>query len=105
MTNMIQPTLEYFDCNEGDIQSTTQPTESNLFKPTSLVYAKSAYYYDMHSTSKETSFATIDDNEYSTIDDDYTNNSNKPVKVKIIVPVEDKMAFIKLRGLFYIYHF
>lgn len=77
------PTLEYFDCNEGDIQSTTQPTEANLFKPTSLVYVKSAYYYDMHSTSKETSFATIDDNEYSTIDDDYTNNnSNKPVKVK-----------------------
>lgn len=100
------PTLEYFDCNEGDIQSTTQPTESNLFKLTSIVYAKSAYYYDMHSTSKETSFATIDDNEYSTIDDDYTNNnSNKPVKVKIIVPMEDKMAFINLRGLFYIYHF
>ncbi len=44
------PSLEYFDCNEGDILSTTQPTEANLFKPTSQVYAKSAYYYDMHST-------------------------------------------------------
>jgi hypothetical protein len=91
------PTLEYFDCNEGDIQSTTQLTEANLFKPTSLVYAKSAYYYDMHSTSKETSFATLGDDEYATMDDDYTNNSNKPVKVKIIVPMEDRKNAEKIK--------
>jgi hypothetical protein len=120
------PTMEYFDCNEGDIQSTTQPTEANLFKPTSLVYAKSAYYYDMHSPSQETSFATLHDgytpmyDEYDTTnsfssnnnvnqdyfnkntinaegEDVYNNNSNKPVKVKIIVPMEDRKNAQKIK--------
>jgi len=122
------PTMEYFDCNEGDIQSTTQPTEANLFKPTSLVYAKSAYYYDMHSPTQETSFATMDDgytpmyDEYATtnsfssnnnVNQDYVNkntinakeeeyvynnnNINKPVKVKIMVPMEDKKNAQKIK--------
>jgi hypothetical protein len=136
------PTMEYFDCNEGDIQSTTQPTEANLFKPTSLVYAKSAYYYDMHSPSQETSFATLHDgytpmyDGYTPMYDGYTpmydayatttnsfssnnnvnqdyvnkntinakeedvynnNNSNKPVKVKIIVPMEDRKNAQKIK--------
>ena len=69
------PTMEYFDCNEGDIQSTTQPTEANLFKPTSLVYAKSAYYYDMHSPSQETSFDTMYDG-YTPMYDEYATNTN-----------------------------
>ena len=41
--------IEYFDCNEGDIQSTTKPTEANLFKSKSQVYNKTAYYYNMYS--------------------------------------------------------
>ena len=114
------PTMEYFDCNEGDIQSTTQPTEANLFKPTSLVYAKSAYYYDIHSPSQETSSATMYD-EYATtnsfssnnnVNQEYVNkntinakeedvynnnNSNKPVKVKIIVPMEDRKNAQKIK--------
>ena len=114
------PTMEYFDCNEGDIQSTTQPTEANLFKPTSLVYAKSAYYYDIHSPSQETSSATMYD-EYATtnsfssnnnVNQDYVNkntinakeedvynnnNSNKPVKVKILVPMEDRKNAQKIK--------
>jgi hypothetical protein len=128
------PTMEYFDCNEGDIQSTTQPTEANLFKPTSLVYAKSSYYYDMHSPSQETSFDTMYDgytpmydgytpmyDAYATTtnsfssnnnvnqdyvnkntinakgEDVYNNNSNKPVKVKIIVPMEDRKNAQKIK--------
>jgi hypothetical protein len=129
------PTMEYFDCNEGDIQSTTQPTEANLFKPTSLVYAKSSYYYDMHSPSQETSFDTMYDgytpmydgytpmydayatttNSFSSnnnVNQDYVNkntinakeedvynnnNSNKPVKVKIIVPMEDRKNAQKIK--------
>ena len=126
------PTLEYFDCNEGDIQSTTKPTEANLFKAGSLVYDKSAYYYNMYSPSPETSFTTMED-EYAPMEDEYTitksskttitnsfsnsnlkqdhnnkypinpkedvdtNNSNEPVKVKIIVPMEDKKNAQKIK--------
>ena len=94
------PSLEYFDCNEGDILSTTQPTEANLFKPTSQVYAKSAYYYDMHSPSKVTSFDTLGEEDYATTQDDHANdnnNGNKPVKVKIIVPMEDRKNAEKIK--------
>jgi len=87
------PSMEYFDCNEADILSTTNPTEANLFKATSQVYDKSEYYHDMYSKSPESSFATIgDDDEYVTMDDDYANNNDNDnsVKVKIIVPMEDK---------------
>ncbi len=106
-----QPNLEYFDCNEGDITSTTTPTQVSLFSPNSLVYDKSAYYYNMHSQqppSQETSFDTIgnDDNSAATINareedaysDNYSDsNSNKPVKVKIIVPMEDRKNAEKIK--------
>ena len=87
------PTMEYFDCNEADILSTTNPTEANLFKATSLVYDKSVYYHNMYSKPQESLFPTIGDDEYVTIDDDYANNNdnnNNLVKVKIIVPMEDR---------------
>ena len=93
------PTMKYFDCNEADILSTTNPTEANLFKATSLVYDKSKYYHDMYSKSQESSFATIDD-EYVTMDDnDYANNNDNDnsVKVKIIVPMEDKKDVQKIK--------
>ena len=54
----------------------TQPTQANLFNPTSLVYAKSAYYYDMNSPSQETSFATMDDG-YTSMDDEYPTITNR----------------------------
>jgi hypothetical protein len=120
------PSMKYFDCNEGDIQSTTTPTQVNLFNPNSLVYDKSAYYYNMHSPSQETSFDTMDEEYASTTksptitnslsnnnvkqdyinnkntintkeEDVYSNNSNKPVKVKIIVPMEDKKDAQKIK--------
>jgi hypothetical protein len=45
--NEVEPILNYFDCNEGDIQSTTSTTKTSLFKPKSQVYNKTAYYYNM----------------------------------------------------------
>ncbi|HJU60290.1 MAG TPA: hypothetical protein VJ583_11100 [Nitrososphaeraceae archaeon] len=93
------PTMKYFDCNEADILSTTNPTEANLFKATSLVYDKSKYYHDMYSKSQESSFATIDD-EYVTMDDNHYANNNdndNSVKVKIIVPMEDKKDAQKIK--------
>jgi hypothetical protein len=113
------PSMKYFDCNEGDIKSTTTPTQVNLFNPNSLVYDKSAYYYNMHShPSQETSFATMGDDSTTTnflssnnnVKQDYSNkntintkedvdsnNSNKPVKVKIIVPMEDRKNAEKIK--------
>jgi hypothetical protein len=37
--------IKYFDCNEGDIKSVSQPTQISLFKPTCQVYSKSINYY------------------------------------------------------------
>jgi hypothetical protein len=39
--------VDNFDCNEGDIKSTTNPTEANLFKAKSQVYNKTATYYNI----------------------------------------------------------
>src|SRR5688572_219895 len=100
-------TMNYFDCNEGDIQSTTSTTKTSLFKPKSQVYNKTAYYYDMYSSPKETSFATLEDNDTNiNVKQDINNkkavntkedNSNKPVQVKIIVPMEDKKNAKKIK--------
>jgi hypothetical protein len=149
--------LPYFDCDEGDLAGSDATTIARLFSPTSQVYTKSAYHYDMKSPSKETSFATMDDgytpmdndyatmddgytpmdNDYATMDDGYTpmendeyditnsissdnnvkqdynhknsintkeddidtinNSNNEPVKVKIIVPMEDKKNAEKIK--------
>ena len=110
-------TIDYFDCNEGDIQSTTSPTKANLFKATSQVYSKTTTYYQMHSKPKIVSFTTLDNETLKSL----TNNtnlssdnndvkqdnkkisnakgetSNKPVKVKIIVPMEDKKDAKKIK--------
>src|SRR5688500_5299797 len=42
--NNATTTIEYFDCNEGDIQSTTFPTKATLFKAKSQVYNKTNAY-------------------------------------------------------------
>src|SRR5918993_920541 len=56
--NKVEPKLNYFDCNEGDIQSTTATTKTSLFKAKSQVYNKTAYYYDIHSNPEVIAFAT-----------------------------------------------
>ena len=79
--------VEYFDCNEHDIQSTTEPSEANLFKPLSQVFSKSVTYYNMHSKSESISNSNEDDD----------NNGNKPVLVKILAPMEDKKNAKKIK--------
>ena len=104
-----QNSINYFDCNEGDIKSTTSPTEANLFKATSQVYNKTAYYYNMYSKSKVISFDTLGD-DTSKSNNNYLNNIkqdkakngkeddyDKPVQVKIIVPMEDKKNATKIK--------
>ena len=112
--------LPYFDCDEGDLAGSDATTISRLFNAKSQVYDKSAYYYNMNSPSQETSFATMDDgytntnsisnnnlkqdyNDENTINpkeedtDSNINSNNEPVKVKIIVPMEDKKNAEKIK--------
>ena len=37
--------IKYFDCNEGDIKSTSFPTEANLFKAKSQVYNQKKFTF------------------------------------------------------------
>ena len=69
--NNATNTIEYFDCNEGDIQSTTSPTRANLFKAKSQVYNKTTTYYQMHSKPQVVSFATLDNETTKSL----TNNN------------------------------
>ena len=104
----VQPTVNYFDCNEGDIQSTTATTKTALFKAKSQVYNKTAAYYDMYSKPQVVSFATLA-NETTKTSKDISNlktdiakngdenSNNKPVKVKIIVPMEDRKDAKKIK--------
>jgi hypothetical protein len=101
--------VDNFDCNEGDIQSTTSPTEANLFKANSQVYNKTATYYKMYSKPEVVSFATLANEtikaskDISNLKTDIANtgndenSNNKPVKVKIIVPMEDKKNAKKIK--------
>ena len=70
--------LTKFDCNEGDLLSTSKPTEIELFKSGSQVYAKSQAVYAAHLNSN------IND-----------PNSDK-VKIKILAPLADKKGTEKL---------
>ena len=110
-----QNAIEYFDCNEGDIKSTTSPTKLNVFKPKSQVYNKTITYYNMYSKPNVVSFATLDNNDKTPTaptksadkisqnfkPDEAKNtkddNINKPVKVKIIVPMEDRKDAKKIK--------
>ena len=108
-TNKVEPQLNYFDCNEGDIQSTTATTKTSLFKAKSQVYNKTAAYYNMYSKPQVVSFDTLS-NETAKASKDVSNlktdvakngdedsSNNKPVKVKIIVPMEDKKNAKKIK--------
>ncbi|MGZ5548491.1 MAG: hypothetical protein ACXWFZ_11135 [Nitrososphaeraceae archaeon] len=108
VTSHKQGVVEYFDCNEGDIQSTTSPTQISLFKATSQVYKKTSTYYNLYSKPQVTSFATLANdttkasNDVSNLKKETANSgnkdsNNKPVKVKIIVPMEDKKDAKKIK--------
>jgi hypothetical protein len=107
-TSSKEAVVEYFDCNEGDIKSTTKPTQISLFKATSQVYNKTSTYYNLYSKPQVVAFATLSDeiakasNSISSLKKDASNSdnkesSNKPVKVKIIVPMEDKKDAKKIK--------
>jgi hypothetical protein len=66
-----------FDCNEGDILSTSKPNVINLFKSDSHVYEKSQAVYQAN------------------LNADSNNNSDK-VKIKILAPLSDKKDTEKL---------
>ncbi len=70
--------LTKFDCNEGDILSTSKPTGIELFKSGSQVYTKSQAVYAAHLNSN------VND-----------PNSDK-VKIKILAPLADKKGTEKL---------
>ena len=103
-----QGAIEYFDCNEGDIKSTTSPTQISLFTAKSQVYNKTSTYYNMYSKPQVVSFATLANETTKTTNDvsylksniaksSDKDSSNKPVKVKIIVPMEDKKNAKKIK--------
>ncbi|MGZ5489525.1 MAG: hypothetical protein ACXW07_03875 [Nitrososphaeraceae archaeon] len=109
-SSVKQNSIEYFDCNEGDIQSVTEPTEVNLFKTKSQVYSKSVNYHNFYAKPKVVSFVNLDNNTKTTGDNttssnnlkiksnnDNENNNNKPVKVKIVVPLDDRKDIKKLK--------
>jgi hypothetical protein len=107
-TSNKEAVVKYFDCNEGDIKSTSQPTQISLFKATSQVNNKTSTYYNLYSKPQVVAFATLSDeiakasNDISSLKKDASNSdnkdsSNKPVKVKIIVPMEDKKDAKKIK--------
>jgi hypothetical protein len=67
-----------FDCNEGDILSTSNPMEISLFKSGSQVYSKSQALY-------ESSLNTINN-----------NINSDTVKIEILAPLADKKDTEKL---------
>lgn len=108
-SSVKQNSIEYFDCNEGDIQSVTEPTEVNLFKTKSQVYSKSVNYHNFYAKPKVVSFVNLDNNTKTTGDNTTSSNNlkiksnhdddnnNKPVKVKIVVPLDDRKDIKKLK--------
>jgi hypothetical protein len=69
--------LAKFDCNEGDLLNIKKPTEIELFKDDSQVYAKSQAVYGAHLKN--------------------VNDSNSDtVKIKILAPLADKKDTKKL---------
>jgi hypothetical protein len=70
--------LTKFDCNEGDLLSISKPTEIELFKSGSQVYAKSQAVYAAHLNSN------------------LNNPNSDKVKIKILAPLADKKGTEKL---------
>ena len=74
----ITPPITKFDCNEGDILSTSNPTEISLLSSGSQVYSKSQEYY-------QANLNTIN-----------SKTNSDTVKIKILAPLADKKDTEKL---------
>jgi hypothetical protein len=120
-------TIEYFDCDEGDLAGSDATTIARLFNAKSQVYDKTKSYYEMHAKpnqvvsfaatlANETMTDSISDNKNNNTDlsanntnvkqynvkksnslDDNVDDIKKPVKVKILVPMEDKKDAKKIK--------
>ena len=86
--------IDYFDCNEGDIKSKSSSTKLNLFKPSSQIYQTSINYHNTYMNTKNDSY--IDDNYGKNSNLDLLNSEEK-VKVEIIVPLKDKKDIEKMK--------
>lgn len=98
--NLNDP-IDYFDCNEGDIKSTSEPTKANLFKPSSMVYQKSIDYFNMNGKNKVTAFSSFNNDTLgnSSVSANVKINSTDQdeVKVKVVVPLEDRKDTEKIK--------
>ena len=116
-----------FDCDEGDLAGSDVTTIARLFNAKSQVYDKTNSYYETHAKPNQVvSFAATLDNEtmINSISDNKNNNNdlsanntkvkeynakishaqedkdddiNKPVKVKILVPMQDRKDAKKIK--------
>lgn len=77
-----------FDCNEGDLLN-GKSTEINLFKPNSLVYAKSQAVYQASLNTMQSSNSNSNSN--------INSKSDGVVKIKIYAPLADKKNTEKLK--------
>jgi len=77
---MSDSELTNFDCNEGDMESSSSATTVSLFKPSSLVYEDSLAFFNAH--AGPTSQA---------------NDPNEKAVVKLIVPMSDKKDAEKIK--------
>ena len=73
----------HFDCNEGDVQSSSGTNTINLFKPSSMKYNHSQGLYERQQIGGEI-------NNNKTINNDNKDNDNDKVLLKIISPLSDK---------------
>lgn len=119
--------IKYFDCDEGDLAGSEKTTLARLFGAKSQVYDKTKSYYETHVKPDQViSFATLtNETLIKQISDNNNNNNNtnlsanntnvkqynakmsnakddnidinKPVKVKILVPMEDKKDAEKIK--------
>ncbi|MGD1836604.1 MAG: hypothetical protein ACPKPY_00915 [Nitrososphaeraceae archaeon] len=85
--NNSSKTIDYFDCNEGNLQSSSGKTQLNLFKPSSQVYKNSVNFHNNYNEENKKSI-TNSDNDDKNKNVDLLNEEK--VKVKIIVPLKDK---------------
>ena len=87
--NPYSDTIDYFDCNEGDLQSDSGVTRLNLFKPSSQVHHHSVDFYNLHKNKN----GIISSNNFKKNQNiDIFNELSKQdkVKVQIIVPLKDR---------------
>lgn len=72
----------YFDCNEGDVQSSDEINTIGLFKPSSMKYSESKTFYDVQKQQQQ--------------QQDVVNMGDK-VKINIYVPLADRKDTKEIR--------